>query len=168
MGGTNSQCINCTSQSCQACNFRTGVCTSCNAGYNWNNLTIISNNSCTTCSLGTYSLGGNMICTTCLSLACAACNPLNGFCTSCNAGYGWNSNGAATNNACTLCAIDFYSLGVDSACLPCTVINVNGCRSCNRVNNVCTSCHPGYHWNPSSNSCIACVAGTYSLGGNQL
>jgi len=105
---------------------------------------------------GFYSLGGNMICATCISTACATCNPLNGRCTSCNAGYGWNANGVLTNNACIPCGSGFYSLGANSGCLACTVINVNGCRSCNPTNNVCTSCHPGYYWEPSSNTCISC------------
>ena len=162
LGGTQSTCLSCISASCATCRPTDGICLSCNPGYNWNGLIVILGNACSACSPGFFSLGGQNQCTVCTSMSCATCDPINGLCTGCNAGYGWDSS----TRTCNPCSNGQFSLGGTSLCLACTVLGINGCSSCDPTNNRCTSCLPGFYSTGLTVNCVVCPENTFSFGGN--
>jgi len=103
LGNLGLQCLTCIDSSCATCSLTTGVCQSCNAGYNWNNLNVILSNACTLCLAGTFSLGGTAQCQSCINAQCASCNPRTGFCTSCQPGHRYNGSAILSENVCIPC-----------------------------------------------------------------
>jgi hypothetical protein len=112
-------------------------------------------------------------------VGCASCDPTNGDCSSCNAGYGLS--GGVTCTDCSLVTFTYFSAGVTvtsysaggtAVCLYNTRHSLlitagtrcTGCASCNSMSGACSSCHPGFGFN--AGSCTDCSASVgFSLGG---
>ena len=78
-------------------------------------------------------------------------------CSSCNAGFEFNSG----LFRCDACSTGTYALAGSSSCTTCTSI---ACQTCNVNTGTCTGCNAGYELN-SSSICVACPAGKYNSAG---
>ncbi|KAI0355123.1 hypothetical protein OH77DRAFT_345436 [Trametes cingulata] len=133
------------------CNCLNGVCGSdgsctCNAGWT----TGTNGTACAKCDTG-FFLNSDGNCEVC-GLGCTQCADGSGDCISCKSGFTQNANDRtqciatqATTSTGTVCPDGSFSNG--TACQPCSPL----CQTCS---------------GPTSNDCIICGAGKYSLNGN--
>ncbi|ELP89851.1 protein serine/threonine kinase, putative [Entamoeba invadens IP1] len=147
-------CTACASV-CNTCDKTTGVCLTCYSGYQLNAL-----QSCEICQRWTYSYGkncveceemkyqsekGQSLCLAC-NTDCASCDKTDGKCTTCKAGYGYDSG------ICTLCHDGYYSTGGNGSCIACPVI----CDNCIKKSGACSSCSSGYK--KVGDNCTSCAS----------
>jgi len=51
----------------------------------------------------------------------------------------------------------------------CSIIQTNSnCSTCNQSTNICTGTFPGFGWNATISTGLACAVGTYSLGNTNV
>ncbi|KAJ6470568.1 hypothetical protein C8R47DRAFT_754572 [Mycena vitilis] len=191
-GGAVTACNSCASGEVSSADH--GSCLSCAAGaspdaahstciFNCPAGQFVRNNACTTCTAGTYSVGGNVkACIPCSSnevssadhSSCSSCptgsSPddvhstcifncpagqfvQNNACTPCSAGT--KSNGGSVTS-CDQCPLNTFSAGGASSCTACAggTTSSPGSSSCNQ------HCAAGQY--SKASSCSPCAAGTYS------
>lgn len=186
-------CVPCLA-GCNVCSSTSfGTCLSCAQG---NYLNTLEGNICTPCSSGCfvcndlgclacsngYFLTENFECQQSCLLPCATCSPSNpALCTSCVAGYSFNSKGlqncvpqtgcSKTGN-CTVCPFNYKLIFTNTptnknqTCLACNA--QSNCARCTSGNvSVCTSCLSGSYLNPSG-VCVSCTAGCSSCLGKSI
>lgn len=186
------QCIPCM-QNCSVCTLNKNVtinnqpvCVSCSIGYYLNALSDL----CTPCALNCAGCLNSTVCFSCLqgytltstyqcfprcNYPCTSCSQTNpSFCTSCQAGFTFNSNNntctaqcTSSSNNCTICPLG-YSINIGNntqTCVQCTpASNCSRCDSTNPSN--CLSCAFGLYLN-SNLSCVPCPTGCSNcLGGS--
>ncbi|KAI0933443.1 hypothetical protein AcV5_005588 [Taiwanofungus camphoratus] len=134
-----------------SCNCVNGVCGSngectCNAGW-----TSASNGTaCAKCEQG-YFLDSNGNCEVC-SLGCTECADGTGDCITCKSGFTQSGNDA------TSCIAAQSKTSSGTTCPDGSFSNGTACATCSPL---CQTCN-----GPTSNDCIICGAGTYSLNGS--
>ena len=138
----------------------------CNAGY-FNAQASVNPTSCSTCSVGTYSLQGATVCSDCptgtYSTVQASPNSIN--CLDCVAGKFSITAKASQSSVCTSCTAGTYSTtsGASSAsfCQGCPAGTASPSQGANSVA-VCTACDVGKFTDTvGSTDCTNCAAGTF-------
>jgi hypothetical protein len=134
-----------------ACNCLNGVCGTngqcvCNAGWT----TASNGTQCATCAPG-FFLDGTGDCSVC-QLGCQQCANGSGICVTCKQGFTQDANDQtkcdpvqSVTSSGTVCPAGSFSNG--SACQPCSP----SCSTCS---------------GPTSNNCVECATGQFSLGGS--
>ncbi|ELP83590.1 protein serine/threonine kinase, putative [Entamoeba invadens IP1] len=159
-----SLCLACNTN-CASCDKTNGKCTTCKAGYGYDD------GSCTLCHDGYYSTGGTASCMSC-PVVCDNCIGESGVCSSCLSGYkkvggectSCASNGNCnscdsdeneSNRVCVECAENYYLNDKDNSCYLCNTIDPN-CETCSRNAKVCVACSDDFVTNGTS--CNKCGA----------
>ena len=145
------RCLSSTVANSTACNCLNGVCgangqCTCNAGWT----TASNGTQCATCAPG-FFLDGNGDCSVC-ALGCQQCADGSGVCVTCKQGFTQDANDRtkcdavqSVTSAGTVCPDGSFSNG--STCQPCSP----SCSTCSGA---------------TSNDCIVCGNGQFTLGGS--